>query len=166
MPHRVAAAFAALLGAVLVACAGFPWGGYEIPAGTSREAVIARSGPPTRAVRLPAGERLQYSLQPSGRQAWMVDVDASGKVVRSYQALTSDNFNRIQPGWTRDDVEREFGPPARVDGVRSWSGPVWTYRWRDEVNADMFYWVYFDERGVVGRAHPGMDLPNSPEHRW
>lgn len=146
---------------LLAACAGFPYGGYEIPAGTPRDAVIARSGPPTRTVPLPGGgERLQYSLQPAGQEAWMVDVDASGKVVRAYQALTFDNFNRIQPGWTMADVEREFGPPARVDGVASWHGPVWTWRWRDVANADMFYYVYFDERGIVGRAHQGMELRN------
>jgi hypothetical protein len=151
----------AALVALLASCAGFPYGGYEIPAGTPRDAVIARSGPPTRVVALPGGgERLQYSLQPAGQEAWMVDVDAAGKVVRAYQALTADNFNRIQPGWSRADIEREFGPPARVDGVASWRGPIWTYRWRDAGGADMFYFVYFDEQGVVQRAHQGMELRN------
>jgi hypothetical protein len=151
----------AALVALLASCAGFPYGGYEIPAGTPRDAVIARSGPPTRVVALPGGgERLQYSLQPAGQEAWMVDVDAAGKVVRAYQALTADNFNRIQPGWARADIEREFGPPARVDGVASWRGPIWTYRWRDAGGADMFYFVYFDEQGVVQRAHQGMELRN------
>ena len=128
--------------------------------------MIARSGPPTRAVPLAGGgERLQYTLQPLGHEAWMVDVDSAGKVVRTWQALTIDNFDRIQPGWMQGDVEREFGPPAQIDGVASWRGPVWTYRWRDVVNTPMFFWVYFDERGVVGRAHPGMDLPNTPDDR-
>jgi hypothetical protein len=114
---------------------------------------------PTRVVPLPGGgERRQYSQQPWGQQAWMEDVDAQGKVVRKYQALTFDNFNRIQPGWTMADVEREFGPPAKVDGVASWRGPIWTYRWRDIANADMFYYVYFDEHGIVGRAHQAMEL--------
>jgi hypothetical protein len=145
----------------LTACTGFPIGGYDIAPGTPREAVIARSGPPTGVVPSPSGgERLQYSLQPFGQEAWMVDVGADGKVLRAYQALTSDNFNRIQPGWTVGDVEREFGPPAKIDAVVSWHGPVWTYRWRDISNADMLYYVYFDERGIVGRAHPGMELRN------
>lgn len=152
---------AALLVALLASCAGFPSGGYDIPPGTPRDAVIARSGPPARVVALPGGgERLQYSLQPTGREAWMVDVDASGKVVRAWQALTLENFNRIQPGWTMADIEREFGPPARVDGVASWRGPIWTWRWRDNANADMFYYVYFDEQGIVRRAHQGMELRN------
>lgn len=114
---------------------------------------------PTRVVPLPGGgERRQYSRQPLGQETWMVDVDAQGKVLRKYQALTFDNFNRIQPGWTMADVEREFGPPAHVDGVASWNGPIWTYRWRDVANADMFYYVYFDEHGIVGRAHQAMEL--------
>jgi hypothetical protein len=116
---------------------------------------------PTRVVPLPdGGKRLQYSLQPWGQEAWMVDVDPNGNVVRRWQALTIDNFNRIQPGWTQADVEREFGPPARVDRVMSWNGPIWTYRWRDVANADMFYYVYFDQRGIVGRSHPAMELRN------
>jgi hypothetical protein len=114
-------------------------------------------------VRLPAGERLQYSLQPWGRQAWMIDLDASGRVLQSRQVLTETNFHRIETGkWTREDVERELGRPAWVDGVASWRGPIMTYRWRDVGNADMFYWVYLDERNIVQRAHPGIEFVNGP----
>lgn len=144
---------------LLAACAGFPDAGRDLPPGTPRDAVIARCGRPTRVVPLPGGgERLQYSQQPVGQSAWMVDVDPGGKVLRTFQALTFENFSRIQPGWTMADVEGEFGPPARVEGVMSWRGPIWTYRWRDIANTDMFYFVYFDERGIVGRAHQGMEL--------
>jgi hypothetical protein len=150
---------------LLFGCAGSPFGGYDIAPGTPRDAVIARMGQPDRVVRLPAGERLQYSLQPLGRYAWMVDVDGSGKVVQARQVLNANDFNRIQPGWTRDDVEREFGRPAMIDTVSSWNGPVMTYRWRDQQRSDMFYWVYLDERNVVRRAHPGMDFINAPNER-
>ena len=158
----------ALLAVLLIAgCAGNPFGGYDMPAGTPRQAVLERMGAPQRVVRLPdGGERLQYSLQPVGQYAWMVDLDPSGKVVRSRQVLTAENFYRIEPGkWTRDDVEREFGRPAWIDGVASWKGPVMTYRWRDTANSDMFYWVYLDERNVVQRAHPGMEFINAPNER-
>jgi hypothetical protein len=151
---------------LLAACAGNPFTGYDIAPGTPRDAVIARMGQPHRVVRLPAGERLQYSLQPHGQFAWMVDVDASGRVVQARQVLTEANFNRIEPGrWTRDDVEREFGRPAWVDGVASWNGPIMTYRWRDIANSDMFYYVYLDPQGVVRRAHPGMEFLNAPNDR-
>ena len=75
------------------------------------------------------------------------------------RVLTERDFQRIVPGqWTRADVEREFGPPARVDGVASWNGPIMTYRWKDAQGADMFYWIYLDPQGIVRRAHPGMEF--------
>jgi hypothetical protein len=150
--------FAAAL--LLVACAS-PFGGAGIAPGTPRDDVIARLGRPTRVVPLAHGaQRLQYSLQPAGQYAWMVDLDAAGRVISARQVLNQRDFNRIVPGkWTGADVEREFGPPAHVDGVASWNGPVMTYRWRGD-GADMFYWVYLDPQGVVRRAHPGMEFRN------
>jgi hypothetical protein len=157
---------AAALAASLAGCAGVSFGGFDVAPGTPRQQVLERMGQPTRAVPLPGGgERLQYSQQPVGRYAWMVDLDASGKAVRAYQALTIANLDRIQPGWTRADVEREFGPPAWIDSVASWNGPIMTYRWRDVQQSDMFYWVYLDARGVVGRAHPGMEFINAPNDK-
>lgn len=150
--------FAAVL---LAAGCASPFQGYNIQPGTPREAVLTRMGPPARIIRLDSGERLQYSLQPFGQYAWMVDLDAGGKVVRARQVLTANEFNRIQPGWTRADVEREFGRPALVDRVTSWNGPIMTYRWND--GSDMFYFVYLDEGGIVRRAHPGMEFINAPE---
>ena len=156
----------AFVTALLFGCAGNPFGGYDIAPGTPRDAVIARMGSPYRVVRTPNGERLQYSVQPYGQHAWMVDLDTSGKVVQARQVLTEGNFHRIEPGkWTREDVEREFGRPAWIDGVASWNGPVMTYRWRDTANSDMFYYVYLDPRGVVQRAHPGMEFINAPNDR-
>ncbi len=153
---------AAGLAVLLAACAGNPFNAYGVQPGTTRDAVIARLGPPTRVVQVPTGERLQYSLQPFGQYAWMVDLDAGGRVVRSRQVMTASEFNRIEVGkWTRDDVEREFGPPAMVDGVASWNGPILTYRWND--GSDMFYYVYLDGRNVVQRAHPGMEFHNAPD---
>jgi hypothetical protein len=143
----------------LTSCAS-PFGATEMPPGTPRDQVLARMGQPYRVVPLSGGgQRLQYTLQPAGQYAWMVDLDATGRVVSSRQVLNEREFHRIVPGeWTRADIEREFGPPARVDGVASWNGPVMTYRWRDLQGADMFYWVYLDPQGIVRRAHPGMEV--------
>ena len=157
-----AAALAVVASAVLSACAVF--GLAELPPGTPRDHVIAKAGQPRQSVRLPdGGERLQYSLQPAGQQAWMVDLDASGRVVRVYQALTEPNFNRIQVGWTAADIEREYGPPGKIDRVSSFQGVVWEYRWQDPLGGAMFYWVYVDPRGIVQRAHPGMEWINAPD---
>jgi hypothetical protein len=149
--------------ALLLAACAHPWNTANIPAGATREQVIAQAGQPVRVVALAGGgQRLQYTLQPWGRYAFMVDLDPAGRVVRSRQVLTEAEFARIEPGkWTREDVEREFGPPAMVDRVSSWNGPVLTYRWYG--GGEMFYWIYLDPQGVVRRAHPGMEFFNSPD---
>jgi len=145
-----AAALAALLA---VGCA------VGVQPGMSREQVLASYGTPTRTVALASGTRLQYSRQPTGQTAVMVDLDAAGKVVSARQVLNPQDFSRIEVGkWTRADVEREFGPPAKVDGVASWSGDIMTYRWRDGVQ-DMFFFVYLDAGYVVRRVGQGMEFP-------
>ncbi|MGE4240271.1 hypothetical protein [Ramlibacter sp.] len=143
-----------------------PMGAWDIALGTPRADVVARAGQPTRLVALPNGlQRLQYSMQPLGHHVFMVDVDAAGRVVRSRQVMTPEEFQRIEPGkWLRADVEREFGPPAQVDAVTSFRGTVMTYRWK-QGNDPMFYWVYVDPAGVVQRAHPGMEFVNAPNDR-
>lgn len=156
--------FLTLLAAVLLVACASPFNGFNVQPGTPRDAVIASMGRPTAVVPLPSGgQRLQYSLQPFGQYAWMVDLDAAGKVLRARQVLTDADFNRIQPGWTRVDVEREFGPPAMIDRVASWPGPVMTYRWKDTVGSDMFYFVYLDQHQIVRRAHPGMEFHNNSD---
>jgi hypothetical protein len=147
--------------ALVAGCAG--WNGYAIAPGASRDEVVARFGPPQQVIPLPTGERLQYSQQPMGRTAWMIDVDASGRVLNARQVLTAENLNRVVPGqWTLDDVQREFGRPAHVDRVADWNGTVLTYNWRTDANIDMRFSIYVDGRNVVGRAHPAMELNRVP----
>ncbi|WP_374666147.1 hypothetical protein [Ramlibacter sp.] len=152
------------LAALVAGCAN-PWHALDMAPGTPRDEVLARAGRPTAEVPLPGGgQRLQYSWQPMGQHAVMVDLDAGGRLVQVRQVLTAEDFARIQPdAWTRADVLRAFGPPAREDRVASWPGPVLTYRWTD--GSDMFYWIYLDAQGVVRRAHPGMEHANSPADR-
>ncbi|MFI4926880.1 MAG: hypothetical protein ACHP7E_04225 [Burkholderiales bacterium] len=162
---RVAAALGFCM-AVLAGCAN-PWNTMNIPAGASRQDVIARAGQPIRVLpQANGGERMQYTLQPTGRYAFMVDLDATGHVVRVRQVMTPAEFNRIVPDqWTRADVEADFGPPALVDHVTSFQGDIYTYRWYEPGQGPMFWYVYFDPQGVVRRAHPGIEHINGPGDR-
>ena len=126
--------------------------------GMSQQEVLAHYGKPSRELPYGAGTRMQYSRQPAGQSAVMVDLDAAGKVLRVREVLMPAEFTKIEVGkWTRADVEREFGGPARIDGVASWSGDIMNYRWRD-VDQDMFFWVYLDAANVVQRTGQGPEL--------
>ena len=140
--------------ALLAGCATQP-----LPAGASRDEVVARYGSPTAVVPLTSGTRLQYSQQPAGQSVVMVDLDAGGRLVSAQQVMNPAAFNRVVVGsWTRGDVEREFGRPAMVDRVASWPGDVMTYRWLDATQ-DMFFFVYLDAANVVQRTGQGMEIP-------
>jgi hypothetical protein len=161
--HRLLATLAIAFVATLAGCAT----GYGLAPGASREAVVQRLGRPTAVVALPnGGERLQYSQQPAGQYAWMADFDTGGRLVSFRQVLNENDFARIQAGqWTRADVEREFGPPARVEPMRGWDGPILTYRWNMGPDMDRFFWVYVDQQGVVRRAHQGIETLRASPHR-
>ena len=133
--------------------------------GTLRAEVLSKYGQPAREVPLAngaSGSRLQYSYQPSGQQAVMVDLDAAGRVVSSRQVLQRAEFARIGINqWSRADVEREFGLSATIDRVASWSGDIMTYRWKD-ASQDMYFYVYLDSANIVQRTGQGMDFRKEP----
>lgn len=143
-------------------------GGCAIQAvqpGTSREDVTARLGAPSRVVSLASGTRLQYSQQPAGQSAFMVDLDTAGRVVSAREVLNPAGFSRVVVGqWTREDAEREFGKPASIDHVASWKGDIMTWRWLN-IDQDMLFWVYLDANNVVQRAGQGMEIPVRPNDR-
>ncbi|NQW93587.1 MAG: hypothetical protein HQ446_06075 [Polaromonas sp.] len=137
----------------------------QVLPGMTRAEVLAQYGKPSREVPIANGasvSRLQYSFQPSGQQALMVDLDATGKVVLTRQVMQSAEFARIVVNqWSRADVEREFGPGATIDRVASWKGDIMTYYWKD-ASQDMYFYVYLDSANIVQRTGRGMDFRKEP----
>ena len=134
----------------------------QVKPGTPRAEVLTKYGQPAREVPIANGSRLQYSYQPAGQQAVMVDLDAAGRVVSSRQVLQSAEFARIGINqWNRADVEREFGQSATIDRVASWPGDIMTYHWKD-ASQDMYFYVYLDSANIVQRTGQGMDFRKDP----
>ncbi len=155
--HAASATLAALL---LGGCAV-----QQVLPGMTRAEVLAQYGKPSREVPIANGtsvSRLQYSFQPSGQRAVMVDLDGSGKVVSSRQVMQSAEFARIGINqWSRADVEREFGLSATIDRVASWKGDIMIYYWKD-ASQDMYFYVYLDSANIVQRTGQGMDFRKEP----
>ena len=62
--------------AVLVLCAlASGCAMQQVEPGASRQEVVSRYGTPSRVVALANGTRMQYSRQPAGQSAVMVDLD-------------------------------------------------------------------------------------------
>lgn len=139
--------------------------GCAIKPGMSRDEVLSTWGRPTAELDRGGVHRLQYSRQPLGQSVVMVDLDPAGRVAEAREMMNLNEFSKIDISGktTRDDILWAFGPPAKIDGVASWRGDIWSYRWKDLDN--MWFWVYFDPNGVVRRTQQGPDLPIFPQFR-
>jgi hypothetical protein len=151
----------AVLAALLLGCVQ----PRNIVPGTARANVLNSLGVPT--ARYPAagsaGERLQYSSQPTGQTVYNIDLGADGRVLRVEQALNEGLFGqRIRPNaWTRADVLREYGPPAYTMGVHNFKGTIWVWRYIYGQTWRLLY-IDVDPSGVVrGWSNGDEDLPDS-----
>lgn len=137
--------------------------GCALPAGEQpgalRADVLARLGPPTATFPLPNGERWLYSELPAGFEAYNLDFDATGRLVRNEQVLTQARFESLPIGvWTAADVQRTFGAPLRVERVARFDGDIWTYRFRQNSDPRLAH-VHLDPRGVVRQVLFTDELP-------
>ncbi len=105
--------FAALCGlAFLVGCDAQRIS--ELQPGTSTEADVRdRFGLPENTWNEPGGgQTLEYNRQPAGTENFMIELDASGRLVAVRQVLTPANFAKVEPGMGMDVVRRLLGKPA------------------------------------------------------
>lgn len=63
-----------------------------------------------------------------GRDTYMLDFDAAGRLVRSQQVLNLPTFATIQPGMSQAEVLTRLGRPAFIFPVGWQKLQVWNYR--------------------------------------
>lgn len=145
---------AALAVAVLALCAAcaIPQP-QQLRAGQTEAEMLALMGAPTGRYPLADGaQRVEFARGPAGRVTWMVDLDASGRVLQVEQVLDARHFAQVQDGMPRDDLLRLLGRPAEVQ--REWQRRE-TWSWRYETNDCLWFRVTLDADGRVrgGGAH-------------
>jgi len=143
--RRLAPLLVAAVAAALSACASL------VPTppqpGQTEADAVAGLGQPTGRYEMPGGvQRVEFARGPYGRVTWMVDLDAAGRVLRSAQVLTPENFARVRSGMTRDELLRLLGRPA--DRQREWQDRE-TWSWRFETYECEWLRVTLDARGYV-----------------
>ncbi|MFN7857331.1 MAG: hypothetical protein ACK5OA_12300 [Acidovorax sp.] len=152
------------LGGVAALLAGCALPGREAP-GALRSEVVARLGPPQASYALPVGERLIYTELPAGFEAYNLDFDASGRLVRNEQVLTQTRFEALaDSGWTLQQVQSTFGPPVLVERVARFDGDIWTYRFRQNSDVRLAH-VHLDRQGRVRQVIFTDELPHFDDAR-
>ena len=156
MPTRrfpIAAALVALLGA----CALGRYSPSGVPPGASRDEVERVMGPPTATYTMPNGhQRLEYNHMPAGRQTFMIDLDAAGRMAHWENVLDENHFNAIRPGMTAADVTRLIGPPTfTLPYHRPEPGLTWNYRFETIQRCIVFQVDFNSATGkVLESAYP------------
>jgi hypothetical protein len=117
-----------VIAAFLAACAS-P-NPESLTPGTSVQEVRALMGTEAASYALPnGGKRLEF--RGSGASTFMVDIDASGKMVQAVQVLNETNFRNIVAGMTREQVLMTLGQPSNVASGGRRGGEVWSYNFRN-----------------------------------
>lgn len=114
----------------LTACSG-----YAPPANVNsltQDQLVAQMGQPDKVRPIASGTRLEFPRGPMGHHTWFVDVAPDGKILKSEQVLTEDNFNRITPGLSQQEVRDILGRASHIQGLGRARGEVWSYRYENQ----------------------------------
>jgi len=86
---------------------------------------------------------LQYPKGPEGVRTWEFTIDKSGKLKDYRQLLTEDNFAKVKPGMSKDEVRRMLGKPRTVAQYKLKSEEVWDWLYQTSTTPRLFN-VHFD----------------------
>jgi hypothetical protein len=163
----LACILASSAGMALTACVSIK----TVTPGTPVTQVIQQFGQPTLTCPLgTGGQRLIWSQQPGGQEAWGTTTDAEGRVGPVTQLLTDAHFQVLKTGtWTPEQLLCEFGPPAEKTavGLPSSLQIVWSWRYMQDGVWYSLMHVYLGRDGEqVTRFHPGPDPRYEADSWW
>jgi hypothetical protein len=145
---RILAALASVIG--LAGCDQFNLNSLTPGVSTAQE-VRTRLGPPQAEWPNPDGSTTwEYPRGPEGVHCWMVTLGPDGVLRSIEQALTEENFARIEKGWSGDQVRRLLGKPALATTYPLKPETVW--EWKIEAKSPGYrawFYVHFDPGGHV-----------------
>ena len=122
--------------------------------GLHRDEVINVLGLPTSERAAGSKLILEYAKGPYGRHTFFITFDSAGRVERWEQVLSIDNFKKILPGMTKDQVRSLIGQSFEtIQLARNW-GEVWSYRY--ETTFCVWFQIEFSADGIVRSAGDGI----------
>lgn len=156
----------AMLLIVLLATGCDPQRVAKLEEGVSTEVDVRKQfGDPLTVTVEPDGTRtLEYPRQPEGWTNYVIRIGPDGKMSSLRQLLNDDNFARVQPGMSRQQVRDLLGRPAeqkRHDLVRE---EVWSWRYKP-LNESRLFSVSFDAQGKVQGTSTSLDPREQAQSR-
>lgn len=148
----------------------------ELEEGVSTEAdVRARFGEPEKiwdatdmaSTPLPgaaaaAGARtFEYNRQPQGQVNYMITIGADGKMSALRQVLTPENFAKVLPGMSMEQVRKMLGKPMKITPYAAKQQTHYDWRYLNPPSTAMVFTVVFDQdMKVAGTASVEDEIAN------
>lgn len=143
-----------LLAAILPACDSVNLDQLK-PGVTTMAETRAIMGPPAMEWHDVDGSATwEYTRMPYGIVNYMVDFGPDRVMRAVRQVLTEENFAKVRPGMTRDQIRRLLGQPVQEQYFALKREYVWNWKTKSDGSYDYFFDVYFDENGHVTRSGP------------
>ena len=130
----------------------------ELEEGVATEAdVRTKFGAPVAVYDEEGGARtFEYPRQPAGQVNYMITIGTDGKMSALRQVIKPANFAKIEPGWSRAQVRRLLGLPAKMQRFELKQEEIWDWRFADGQESKLFS-VTFDREGRVTSTSTALD---------
>ena len=123
----------------------------KLEEGVATEADVRKQfgDPVTVTVEADGTRTLDYPRQPEGWTNYLIKIGANGKMSSLRQLLNTDNFARVQPGQTQQEVRNILGRPAKTMPYALKQQEVWDWRCKPSGQESKIFSVTFDSSGKV-----------------
>ena len=92
----------------------------------------------------PRARTLEYNRQPAGQVNYMITIAPDGKMTALRQVLTPQNFARVLPGMSMEQVRKMLGKPMKVTPYALKRETHYDWRYLNPPSTPMIFTVVFD----------------------
>ncbi|ABM36276.1 outer membrane protein assembly factor BamE domain-containing protein [Polaromonas naphthalenivorans] len=92
----------------------------------------------------PGARTLEYNRQPAGQVNYMITIAPDGKMSALRQVLTPQNFAKVLPGMSMEQVRKMLGKPMKVTTYALKRETHYDWRYLNPPSTPMIFTVVFD----------------------
>jgi outer membrane protein assembly factor BamE (lipoprotein component of BamABCDE complex) len=131
----------------------------KLEEGVSTEVEVRKQfGDPVTITTEADGSRsFDYPRQPEGWTNYVITIAPDGRMSSLRQLLNEDNFARVKPGLTQQQVRKLLGRPAKTQRFALRIEEVWDWRFKQNGHDAKMFSVTFGADGAVLGSAVGED---------
>ena len=108
------------------------------------EAGDMASLPQPGAAAEPGARTFEYNRQPAGTVNYMITIGQDGKMSALRQVLTPQNFAKVQPGMSMEQVRKMLGKPMKITAYELKQENHYDWRYLNPPNTPMIFTAVMD----------------------